>query len=309
MNILKLSLSVSISYFLLVSCGSDSAKSASSPIKIKTIEQVKEHLFVLDYILHDGALEIPSGDAFGIVGNRRPGEKRTIECDQGSVDLKQTQIDKSFEDMLEYHKCTLNDITYNGTAKRLFPLRKYMTGDLDASTIWKEEYSNFTTKFTDKESEVNLIQTNVLSRLTNFSVVTTTDGTYKLDKKKGSLTFSNFASVGPLGVKSVRNNAYNGKITIDTHCENGSDKGTYIVETVKELHYKARHAMSSRASGIIKLNSVTFTYDDPYVHVQVGDENKTFTIDTLLDFMQTSVEEHCLSPFYTPHDAYEFRGG
>jgi len=281
MNILKFSLSVSVLSFLLIACGGSDSGKSTSPIKAKTIEQAEKNLVALGYILSRVSKQyVEDSTKFGIHPTLK--EERIIECDQGT--LETSSKDKNSLTVI-YRGCNYDGEYQDGTV-----MRKKVFVDSTRTVNKTTKYSNYTYKKGSSESYLDLIEE--IHTIENYYEGAVTSF-YSLDGvhsstyagEKDSVTYSNFIEKG-----TIRTSTFNGKLEFDTRCI----KGTYMIETVEKVAflYKSK-GIDAIASGTLKLNGATYTYEEPYLIVEAGGKSKTYYQSNISKRMLSYQEANC----------------
>ncbi len=98
------------------------------------------------------------------------------------------------------------------------------------------------------------------------------NGTVKLINSKNE-TFTKVIDNISWKLSTLNNDmfwTFNGKVSFDSKCFTG----TYNVQTVEDITVRNYKSNSSISSGILKVNTATYTYEDPYVTIETEGETK-----------------------------------
>lgn len=191
--------------------------------------------------------------------------------DGGTITEDNPDDDKT----LSYTFNNCQDGTYSINGKLIFIVT-------DANHI-SLTYKNLTVKDVGGTQYMNL--TYKISKDDNDVTTLLIDGEVKQTLKSGevnNISYSNF-TVAEKKTYSESWATIDGTISLETKCTTG----TYVFETVEKL-VAAKDRSNNTESGILKLNGATYTYENPYVTIEVKGKSETI----LQSELKKRMEQH-----------------
>ena len=273
MNFFKLTL-VTVS-LLLIGCGSDSKNSSDKPNDTK-VESVKDAQKNFKALTAFGGL----GESIGQVTNSGNLKKQKIlnklqkeekrSCKDGGtssvvISEKETTIEMNF------NQCKVNDSLQNGRIK---------------FTDTKIEITEYTYSDTNGSGYINITME---EKTVNNILTTLMNGVINQKNSNGEINNMSVTNMKSVEKKTSPESwsTIDGSISIESKCFTGA----YTFKTIEKL-VQAKDGSENLESGILKLNSATYTFNNPDVTIKIGsstetilqsDLEKRFEIETVCD--------------------------
>lgn len=265
---------------LIVGCGGGSSDgSSSNNNEAKTINKAVENLSVIDNLSNILSIVTPANHK---ILSTEVYKKATyqkvvkVDCKKGGT-ATATSSDDGRTTTYAYDNCQDKKYTFNGE------LVEVRTDDNN----FKETYNAHTVKSTEGTRYYDYTYT----KHTDSSGIVTesTNGTYSKVLKSGEVTkisYENFTFTSKETADDSWTNV-DGSFTLDSKCTNGR----YTFETVEKL-LEAQDGTDNTASGILKLNTATYSYANLYVTIIAGSEEET-VLETELKKRMSTVYNSC----------------
>ena len=271
-------LSIALASLLLVGCGgSDSKKSNSpetsnTPSSSNTIEEAKTNLKAFSAFT---AIDISSINPNKSNKQLKALQKETSGAckDGGSFSFDTSEDEKT--QIIAYDNCKINTATYNGTVT--------ISGTDENNQ--KIEISEFT--YTDVAGEQYMNITMEISQDSNNVMTASLDGTINQTTSSGeinNMTLDNFLSTSKTS-SSESWITLDGGISLESKCFTGN----FTFETIEKL-IDAKDGTENLESGILKINTATYTFENPEVTIKTGSGETTMLQSELEKELETEIE-------------------
>ena len=261
MNFFKLSLlTVSL---LLIGCGSDSKSNSDKPNDTK-VESIKDAQKNFKVITAFGGL----GKSIGQVTNTDNLKKQKIlnklqkegprSCKDGGTSSVVISQNETIIEM-NFNQCKVNDSLQNGRII-ITDINDYDSKLEIIEYTYSDRNSSGYMNITMEEKTINNISTTLMNGVIN--------------QKNSNGEINNMSVTNMKSVEKETSTEFwytmDGSMSIESKCFTGA----YTFKTIEKL-VQAKDGSENLESGILKLNSATYTFNNPDVTIKIGSSTET----------------------------------
>jgi hypothetical protein len=253
MKIFKLSLIAAS--FLLIGCGGGGGSSTPELTSIDTVEEATTSYKAVESF---ESIDISSVDSGYSKMSSKMQKAESASCTDGGTLSYDASTDGTSM-VISYDNCQMGAQYYNGTVS--------VTVGESQQVI---KISNYTYRDIGGEEYMNIVMTQSMS---SDDVITTVfDGVINQKNNSNEVSNISFSNMKIAEKESYSESwsTIDGIIGLESKCVTGR----YQFKTIEKL-VDAKDGTFNTESGILDINGATYTFENPYVTIKVGDEERT----------------------------------